>query len=149
MAFAVRGRGHSSSGAEGRGVLANARLTTALTLSVGFLVDDAIVVLENIVRHLEEGKSPREAALEGSREISFTVVSMTVSLSAVFLPVFSDGVKAGGARVGGGHFVPHRGQVPGLVLPLAGATSVGDVEDQPGRRARLLIPNTPELAGKG
>ena len=59
----------------------------ALTLSVGFVVDDAIVVLENIFRHLEMGKGPLEAALDGSREIGFTVLSMTVSLVAVFLPV--------------------------------------------------------------
>jgi hydrophobic/amphiphilic exporter-1 (mainly G- bacteria), HAE1 family len=59
----------------------------ALTLSVGFVVDDAIVVLENIIRHLEMGKSPLEAALEGSREISFTVISMTISLAAVFIPI--------------------------------------------------------------
>jgi HAE1 family hydrophobic/amphiphilic exporter-1 len=59
----------------------------ALTLSVGFVVDDAIVVLENIVRHLEMGKSRLQAALEGSREIGFTVLSMTVSLAAVFIPV--------------------------------------------------------------
>jgi len=59
----------------------------ALTLCVGFVVDDAIVVLENIVRHMEKGTSARQAALAGSREIAFTVVSMTVSLAAVFLPV--------------------------------------------------------------
>jgi HAE1 family hydrophobic/amphiphilic exporter-1 len=59
----------------------------ALTLSVGFVVDDAIVMLENIVRHLEQGKKPLAAALDGSREISFTIVSMTLSLAAVFLPV--------------------------------------------------------------
>ena len=59
----------------------------ALTLSVGFVVDDAIVMLENIVRHLETGKSVLEAALEGSREISFTIVSITLSLASVFLPV--------------------------------------------------------------
>jgi HAE1 family hydrophobic/amphiphilic exporter-1 len=59
----------------------------ALTLSVGFVVDDAIVMLENIVRHLEQGKGPMEAALVGSREIGFTIVSMTISLVAVFLPV--------------------------------------------------------------
>jgi HAE1 family hydrophobic/amphiphilic exporter-1 len=59
----------------------------ALTLSVGFVVDDAIVMLENIVRHLEQGKKPLPAALDGSREISFTIVSMTLSLAAVFLPV--------------------------------------------------------------
>ena len=59
----------------------------ALTLSVGFVVDDAIVMLENIVRHMELGKSPMEAAFAGSREVSFTILSMTVSLAAVFIPV--------------------------------------------------------------
>ncbi len=59
----------------------------ALTLAVGFVVDDAVVVLENIVRHTEMGEKPFEAALKGSREISFTIVSMTISLVAVFLPV--------------------------------------------------------------
>ncbi|HUL16052.1 MAG TPA: efflux RND transporter permease subunit [Terriglobales bacterium] len=60
----------------------------ALTLSVGFVVDDAIVMLENIVRHMEHGEGVLEAALHGSREIGFTIVSMTLSLAAVFLPVF-------------------------------------------------------------
>src|SRR3954469_23957295 len=65
----------------------------ALTLSVGFVVDDAIVMLENIVRHMELGKSPMRAAFDGSREIAFTIVSMTVSLAAVFIPVlFMGGV---------------------------------------------------------
>ena len=59
----------------------------ALTLSVGFVVDDAIVMLENIVRHLEMGEKPLEAALNGSREISFTILSMTLSLVAVFIPM--------------------------------------------------------------
>ena len=59
----------------------------ALTLSVGFVVDDAIVVLENIVRHMEMGESAFEAALKGSREIGFTVISMTISLAAVFIPI--------------------------------------------------------------
>ncbi|MRR38504.1 efflux RND transporter permease subunit, partial [bacterium] len=59
----------------------------ALTLCVGFVVDDAIVMLENVVRHMEHGESPREAAFSGSREISFTIVSMTISLVAVFIPV--------------------------------------------------------------
>jgi HAE1 family hydrophobic/amphiphilic exporter-1 len=65
----------------------------ALTLSVGFVVDDAIVMLENIVRHIELGESVREAALKGSREIGFTILSMTLSLVAVFIPVlFMGGV---------------------------------------------------------
>ncbi len=59
----------------------------ALTLSIGFVVDDAIVMLENIVRHMEKGERPLAAALDGSREIGFTIVSMTISLAAVFLPV--------------------------------------------------------------
>ena len=59
----------------------------ALTLSVGFVVDDAIVMLENIVRHLEKGESPLQASLKGSAEISFTILSMTISLVAVFIPV--------------------------------------------------------------
>ncbi len=59
----------------------------ALILSIGFVVDDAIVMLENIFRHLEMGERPLEAALNGSREIGFTIVSMTLSLAAVFIPV--------------------------------------------------------------
>ena len=59
----------------------------ALTLCVGFVVDDAIVMLENIVRHMEHGESPRDAAFNGSKEISFTIISMTLSLVAVFIPV--------------------------------------------------------------
>ena len=65
----------------------------ALTLSVGFVVDDAIVMLENIVRHMEMGKPRMQAALDGSKEIAFTIVSMTLSLAAVFIPVlFMGGV---------------------------------------------------------
>jgi HAE1 family hydrophobic/amphiphilic exporter-1 len=59
----------------------------ALTLSVGFVVDDAIVMLENIVRHLEAGEPPFEAALRGSREIGFTILSITISLAAAFIPI--------------------------------------------------------------
>lgn len=59
----------------------------ALTLAVGFVVDDAIVMLENIVRHQEMGKDPETAAYDGSKEISFTILSMTISLAAVFLPI--------------------------------------------------------------
>ncbi len=65
----------------------------ALTLSVGFVVDDAIVMLENIVRHIEHGEKPYEAAMKGSVEIGFTILSMTVSLAAVFIPiVFMGGI---------------------------------------------------------
>src|SRR5277367_2861928 len=65
----------------------------ALILSVGFVVDDAIVMLENIFRHMEMGKKPLAASLVGSSEIGFTIVSMTLSLAAVFIPVlFMGGV---------------------------------------------------------
>jgi len=67
----------------------------ALTLSVGFVVDDAIVMLENIVRHMEQGKDPRQASFDGSREIGFTILSMTLSLAAVFIPVFFMGGVVG------------------------------------------------------
>ena len=59
----------------------------ALILSIGFVVDDAIVMLENIVRHIERGSEPMRAALEASKEVSFTIISMTISLAAVFIPV--------------------------------------------------------------
>ncbi|MEY2935199.1 MAG: hypothetical protein RL033_5948 [Pseudomonadota bacterium] len=65
----------------------------ALTLSVGFVVDDAIVVLENIVRHVEQGKPPLQAAYDASKEIGFTILSMTLSLAAVFVPfLFMGGI---------------------------------------------------------
>jgi HAE1 family hydrophobic/amphiphilic exporter-1 len=65
----------------------------AITLSVGFVVDDAIVMLENIVRHIEMGEKPYEAAIKGSSEIGFTILSMTISLAAVFIPiVFMGGI---------------------------------------------------------
>jgi HAE1 family hydrophobic/amphiphilic exporter-1 len=67
----------------------------ALTLAVGFVVDDAIVMLENIVRHIERGEKPLEAAFAGAREIGFTIVSMTLSLVAVFIPVFFMGGVVG------------------------------------------------------
>jgi HAE1 family hydrophobic/amphiphilic exporter-1 len=67
----------------------------ALTLSVGFVVDDAIVMLENIVRHIERGMRPFEAALKGAREIGFTIISITFSLIAVFIPVLLMGGVVG------------------------------------------------------
>jgi len=67
----------------------------ALTLSVGFVVDDAIVMLENIVRHIEGGMRPFEAALKGSREVGFTIISITFSLIAVFIPVLLMGGMVG------------------------------------------------------
>ena len=59
----------------------------ALTIGTGFVVDDAIVMIENIVRHMEDGEDPFEAALRGASEIGFTVISLTVSLIAVFIPL--------------------------------------------------------------
>ena len=59
----------------------------ALTIAVGFIIDDAVVMVENINRHIEDGVPPLEAALKGSREIGFTIVSMTLSLTAVFIPL--------------------------------------------------------------
>jgi HAE1 family hydrophobic/amphiphilic exporter-1 len=67
----------------------------ALTIAVGFVVDDAVVVIENIVRHLEEGLAPMQAAIKGSGEIGFTIVSITLSLIAVFIPLFLMGGYVG------------------------------------------------------
>jgi HAE1 family hydrophobic/amphiphilic exporter-1 len=90
----------------------------ALILAIGFVVDDAIVMLENIVRHLEMGKPPMQAAIEGSQEIAFTIVSMTLSLAAVFIPVlFMGGVLGVQRALCGtdrqvGDQRSHRGQRP-------------------------------------
>src|SRR5258706_4841766 len=59
----------------------------ALTISTGFVVDDAIVVIENVSRYLEQGMRPMEAALKGAREVGFTVISISMSLVAVFIPI--------------------------------------------------------------
>ena len=59
----------------------------ALTIAVGFIIDDAVVMVENIIRHIEAGEPPLKAALIGSEEIGFTIVSMTLSLTAVFIPL--------------------------------------------------------------
>ena len=67
----------------------------AITLAIGFVVDDAVVVIENIARHLEMGKSRMQAALDGAQEIGFTVLSMTISLAAVFLPILFMGGMIG------------------------------------------------------
>jgi HAE1 family hydrophobic/amphiphilic exporter-1 len=67
----------------------------ALSIAVGFVVDDAVVVIENIVRHMEEGASPFEASLKGAGEIGFTIVSITLSLIAVFIPLFLMGGYVG------------------------------------------------------
>ena len=67
----------------------------ALTIATGFVVDDAIVVLENISRHIEEGMSPMKAAMQGAGEVGFTVLSMSVSLVAVFIPILLMGGMVG------------------------------------------------------
>ena len=67
----------------------------ALTLSVGFVVDNTIVMLENIVRHMEMGKTPMRASFDGSKEVAFTIVAMTVSLVAIFIPVLFMGGLVG------------------------------------------------------
>ena len=67
----------------------------ALTIAVGFIIDDGIVMVENVIRHVEGGKAPTEAALVGSREIGFTIVSMTLSLVAVFIPLLLMGGLVG------------------------------------------------------
>src|SRR4029078_12895978 len=59
----------------------------AMTIAAGFVVDDAIVMIENIARHIEEGETPMRAALRGSRQIGFTIISLTVSLIAVLIPL--------------------------------------------------------------
>ena len=91
----------------------------ALTLCVGFVVDDAIVMLENIVRHMETGESRMEAALNGSREIGFTILSMTISLAAVFIPVLFMGGMVG--RLLHEFAVVDRRRDPGLGRRLAHA----------------------------
>jgi multidrug efflux pump subunit AcrB len=67
----------------------------ALTIAVGFIIDDGIVMVENVIRHVEAGKAPTEAAPVGSREIGFTIVSMTLSLVAVFIPLLLMGGLVG------------------------------------------------------
>ncbi len=67
----------------------------ALTIAIGFVVDDAIVMVENIVRHIEEGASPMQAALDGAGEIGFTILSISTSLVAVFIPLFLMGGVVG------------------------------------------------------
>ncbi len=83
----------------------------ALTVATGFVVDDAIVVIENITRYLEQGLAPREAALRGAREIGFTVISISISLIAVFIPILLMGGIVGRAvpRVCGDAVGGHRG----------------------------------------
>ncbi|MGC8698383.1 MAG: efflux RND transporter permease subunit, partial [Halothiobacillus sp.] len=89
----------------------------ALTLAVGFVVDDAVVMLENIARHREMGKSPMAAALIGSREIGFTILSMTLSLAAVFLPL----ILMGGLL---GRLFLEFGATIGIVILMSGVVAL-------------------------
>ncbi len=95
----------------------------ALILSIGFVVDDAIVMLENIVRHIENGETPMQAALTGSKEIGFTIVSMTLSLAAVFIPDPVHGRHSGPAvpRIRRHHLHRHSDLRHGLDHPDAHA----------------------------
>jgi multidrug efflux pump subunit AcrB len=89
----------------------------ALTLAVGFVVDDAIVMLENIVRHIEAGEKPMDAAFKGSKEVGFTIVSMTLSLVAVFIPVlFMGGVV--------GRMFNEFGMVISIAILISGVVSL-------------------------
>ncbi|OGQ91886.1 MAG: acriflavine resistance protein B [Deltaproteobacteria bacterium RIFOXYA12_FULL_58_15] len=110
----------------------------ALTLSVGFVVDDAIVVLENIVRHMEMGKGPFRAAVEGAQEITSTVVSMTVSLAAVFIPVlFLGGII--------GRLFQEFAVAIGAAVIISGFVSLSLT---PMLASRFLRPNREEVHGK-
>lgn len=109
----------------------------AIILSVCFVVDDAIVMLENIVRHIERGESPLEAAMRGSREIWFTIVSMTVSLAAVFIPIlFMGGVL-------GRLFHEFAVTITAAVL-ISGFVSISLT---PMLASKLLRPHEPEKVG--
>ena len=92
----------------------------ALIVATGFVVDDAIVVLENISRHIEEGMSPMEAALKGAREVGFTVLSMSLSLIAVFIPILLMGWHPGQA---GSASSPLRSQLAILVSLVVSLTT--------------------------
>jgi len=110
----------------------------ALTLAVGFVVDDAIVVLENIVRHIELGLTPMEAALKGSREIGFTILSMTISLAAVFIPVlFMGGIL--------GRLLHEFAVVIGVAILISGFISLSLT---PMLCSRFLKPHTEHKPGR-
>jgi HAE1 family hydrophobic/amphiphilic exporter-1 len=110
----------------------------ALTLAVGFVVDDAIVVLENIVRHIEKGETPMDAALKGAREIGFTILSMTLSLVAVFVPVlFMGGIL--------GRLLQEFAVVISVAILVSGIVSLSLT---PMMCSRLLKPHTEERHGR-
>ena len=114
----------------------------ALTIAIGFVVDDAIVMVETIVRHIEEGATPMQAALDGSREIGFTILSISISLVAVFIPLFLMGGVVGllfrefAVTVAVSILVS---VVVSLTLtPMLGARLLPAHEAAPGRVSRLL-----------
>ncbi|BCW93529.1 MAG: multidrug transporter [Thermoanaerobaculum sp.] len=110
----------------------------ALTLSVGFVVDDAIVMLENIVRHMEMGKRPWQAALDGSKEVGFTIVSMTLSLAAVFIPVlFLGGIV--------GRLFREFAVTIGVAVLISGSVSLSLT---PMMGSRFLLPPEKQRKGK-
>src|SRR5207244_636040 len=118
----------------------------ALILSVGFVVDDAIVMLENIYRHVEMGEEPLAASLVGSREIGFTIVSMTLSLAAVFIPVlFMGGVPGRLVRL---FLVVPKGFIPdqdtdqlSAITEAAQGTSYDKLVEYQGRVADVIRRN--------
>ena len=96
----------------------------ALTLALGFVVDDAIVVLENIVRYVEQGMKPFDAAIRGANEIGFTVLSITISLVAVFIPILFMGGDRRALLLRVRHDHQHRHSAVGLRLADADADAV-------------------------
>jgi len=125
----------------------------ALILSIGFVVDDAIVMLENIMRHIERGEEPFEAALKGSREIGFTIISMTVSLAAVFIPGAVHGRHPGTPvpRIRGDHYHGDSGFRSGVhhldahaVQPVSEGPRAGDGASLVAGRG-MVLPADPEV----
>ena len=114
----------------------------ALTIATGFVVDDAIVMLENIARHLEEGETPLNAALKGARQIGFTLISLTFSLIAVLIPLLFMQDVVGRlfrefAITGGGH--PH----------LAGGLADADANDVRQAARRTVSPRPSPTGSSG
>ena len=113
----------------------------ALTIAVGFVVDDAIVMLENIYRHIEEGMKPMEAALKGAGEIGFTIVSISLSLIAVFIPLLLMGGIVGRLFREFAMTVDHRGGGLGDRLADPDADDVLALPAPPRRQARPALPH--------
>ena len=113
----------------------------ALTISTGFVVDDAIVMIENIARYLEEGETPLRAALRGSEQIGFTIVSLTVSLIAVLIPLLFMGDIVGPAVPRIRHHACGHHSGLGVCFADADTDDVRQAfEAQTGKGARLVLP---------